>query len=96
MGDLPVHPSPPGVASAELNVDILPHQSQALQWMISKENPSLPTSTSDSAVQFWVRQKGSSGTQDEYWLNVATKTPQKQTPELGRGGILADGMGLGE
>jgi SWI/SNF-related matrix-associated actin-dependent regulator of chromatin subfamily A3 len=29
-------------------------------------------------------------------LNVATRTPQSETPTLGRGGIIADGMGLGK
>lgn len=31
VGKLPLHPSPPGIASGELMVDLLPHQSQALQ-----------------------------------------------------------------
>ena len=64
--------------------------------MITQENPKLPAS-GESAVQFWTRQKADpkKGGQD-YWLNVATKTPQKDLPRLGRGGILADGMGLGE
>ena len=92
-------------------MDLLPHQSQALQassellwssvsidqkWMIKQEDPKLP-SAGDPAVQFWIRQKADpkKGGQD-YWLNVATKTPQKDDPRLGRGGILADGMGLGE
>ena len=65
--------------------------------MIGQESPELPTNPDDPAVQFWIRQKaeGKSGAGD-YWLNVATRTPQKDTPQLGRGGILADGMGLGE
>jgi SWI/SNF-related matrix-associated actin-dependent regulator of chromatin subfamily A3 len=28
---LPLHPHPPGIASGQLMVDLLPHQSQALQ-----------------------------------------------------------------
>lgn len=65
--------------------------------MSEKENPVLPASTSDPAVQFWVRQKGDAKVGGgEYWLNVATRSPQKDAPNLGRGGILADGMGLGE
>lgn len=63
--------------------------------MVSHENPKLPSKIGDDAVQFWTRQKGSRG-QSDYWLNVATKTPQDDTPVLGRGGIMADGMGLGE
>jgi SWI/SNF-related matrix-associated actin-dependent regulator of chromatin subfamily A3 len=81
------------VVNEELNVDILPHQSQALRWMIERENPKLPTSATED-VQFWTRQIGQGG--KAYWLNVATKTPQQATPVLGRGGIIADGMGLGK
>ncbi|EIW70483.1 hypothetical protein TREMEDRAFT_60987 [Tremella mesenterica DSM 1558] len=93
---LPLHPNPPGLANGQLLVDILPHQSQALNWMISRENPTLPTSPQDPPVQFWVRQKGTKAGEREYWLNVATRTPQEATPVLGRGGIIADGMGLGK
>lgn len=46
-------------------------------------------------MQFWVKQKGV-GNKPDYWLNVATKTPQSEAPQLGRGGIIADGMGLGK
>lgn len=52
-------------------------------------------SPADPAVQFWVKQKGV-GNKPDYWLNVATKTPQSEVPQLGRGGIVADGMGLGK
>ena len=64
--------------------------------MTTQENPQLPAA-GESAVQFWIQQKvdPKKGGAD-YWLNVATKTPQKEAPHLGRGGILADGMGLGE
>ena len=69
-----------------------------LQWMLSKEHPTLPSGVSQAPVQFWTRQTaGSSGGGGlEYWLNVATRTPQKEKPVLGRGGIMADGMGLGK
>ncbi|WVQ99528.1 hypothetical protein IAU59_006664 [Kwoniella sp. CBS 9459] len=92
---LPLHPSPPGLANGHLLVDILPHQSQALQWMIARENPVSPKKPSDPQVQFWTRQSGQNKTPD-YYLNVATRTPQYDEPELGRGGIIADGMGLGK
>jgi hypothetical protein len=29
--NLPLHPSPPGIANGQLKVDLLPHQSQAIQ-----------------------------------------------------------------
>ncbi|WVF71338.1 hypothetical protein IAT40_006141 [Kwoniella sp. CBS 6097] len=95
VSKLPLHPSPPGLANGQLLVDIMPHQSQALQWMIERENPVLPKKPSDPQVQFWTRQSGQNKTPD-YYLNVATRTPQYNEPELGRGGIIADGMGLGK
>ena len=55
----------------------------------------LPTTPSDPAVQFWVKQAAENGKGKGYWLNVATRTPQQEDPVLGRGGIIADGMGLG-
>lgn len=63
--------------------------------MIDHENPVLPKKEGDSAVQFWTRHSDNKGGK-AYWLNVATKTPQSETPVLGRGGIIADGMGLGK
>lgn len=63
--------------------------------MIERENPKLPTKISDPAVQFWVKQAPQTPRGKEHWLNVATRSPQVETPILGRGGILADGMGLG-
>ncbi|KAG1752940.1 SNF2 family N-terminal domain-containing protein [Suillus lakei] len=89
--NLPVHPAPPGVASGDLVVDLLKHQSQALQWCIDHEYPSLPTKESDKPVQFWQYTKTGSKV-------IATKTPQEisSPPLLGRGAILADSMGLGK
>ena len=62
--------------------------------MIQRENPTLPEKAGTD-VQFWTRQPGTKGGRD-YWLNVATRTPQAEAPDLGRGGIIADGMGLGQ
>ena len=64
--------------------------------MLSKEHPKLPSGVLDAPVQFWTRQAAAGGGGSEYWLNVATRTPQKEEPVLGRGGIMADGMGLGK
>ncbi|KAG1816100.1 SNF2 family N-terminal domain-containing protein, partial [Suillus subaureus] len=93
--NLPVHPAPPGVASGDLVVDLLKHQSQALQWCIDHEYPSLPTKESDKPVQFWQYRKIGS---KPHYFNIATKTPQEisSPPLLGRGAILADSMGLGK
>ncbi|KAI6032893.1 SNF2 family N-terminal domain-containing protein [Pisolithus orientalis] len=84
--NLPVHPNPPGVASGDLVVDLLKHQSQALQWCIEREHPTLPTTESDRPVQFWQYRK------------AGNKTPQEITtpPVLGRGALVADSMGLGK
>jgi SWI/SNF-related matrix-associated actin-dependent regulator of chromatin subfamily A3 len=95
VGKIALHPSPPSISDGTLYVNLLPHQSQALQWMIEHENPKLPKTPEADAVQFWKKIHGTAGRSD-YWLNAATMTPQQGDPELGKGGIIADGMGLGE
>ncbi|KAH8108075.1 SNF2 family N-terminal domain-containing protein [Cristinia sonorae] len=90
---LPVHSGPPGIANGDLKVDLLKHQSQALQWCIDREYPKLPKDESDKPVQFWqLRKQGSKS----FYFNLATKTPQHETPTLGRGALCADSMGLGK
>ncbi|KAI6046015.1 SNF2 family N-terminal domain-containing protein [Pisolithus marmoratus] len=93
--NLPIHPNPPGVANGDLVVDLLKHQSQALQWCIEHEYPTLPTTESDRPVQFWQYRKAGN---KPYYFNLATKTPQEITapPVLGRGALVADSMGLGK
>ncbi|KAI0298566.1 SNF2 family N-terminal domain-containing protein [Russula brevipes] len=91
--NLPEHPSPPGIASGELRVDLLKHQKQALQWAIEHENPKLPTKVEDKPVQFWQYQKTAS---KAYYYNIVTKTPQEAPPVLGRGALCGDSMGLGK
>ncbi|GFZ43795.1 LOW QUALITY PROTEIN: hypothetical protein JCM24511_01515 [Saitozyma sp. JCM 24511] len=104
---LPLHPHPPGIASVDgrpVTTSITSSSGEVNrcgeadnQWMISHENPQLPKTSKDPPVQFWALQDTNSGsTSGPYWLNIATRTPQKDEPELGRGGILADGMGLGK
>ncbi|ORX35743.1 SNF2 family N-terminal domain-domain-containing protein [Kockovaella imperatae] len=95
VSKLPLHPSPPGIQDGTLKTDLLPHQCQALQWMVSHEHPVLPSKVGEPPVQFWTRQEDKA-TKSTYWLNAATRSPQKETPLLGRGGIVADGMGLGK
>lgn len=60
--------------------------------MQEKESPALPTG--DDHVQLWQRKTSPM----PHWLNRATLTPQaiNSPPELGRGGIMADSMGLGK
>ncbi|KAI6026131.1 SNF2 family N-terminal domain-containing protein [Pisolithus microcarpus] len=96
--NLPAHPNPPGVASGDLVVDLLKHQSQALQWCIEHEYPTLPTAESDRPVQFWQYRKAGNKGFYTLFLLVATKTPQEVTtpPILGRGALVADSMGLGK
>ncbi|KAI0702988.1 SNF2 family N-terminal domain-containing protein [Cerioporus squamosus] len=89
---LPVHPNPPGITTGELKVNLLKHQSQALQWCIEREYPVLPKQESDKPVQFWQYRVGNKA----YYYNIATKTPQEAAPVLGRGALCADSMGLGK
>ncbi|KIY67158.1 hypothetical protein CYLTODRAFT_490860 [Cylindrobasidium torrendii FP15055 ss-10] len=92
---LPLHPDPPGTAKGNMYVDLMRHQLQGLQWCIDREYPTLPTQESDSPVQFWqVRKNPASNA--KYYYNLATKTPTKDAPELGRGALFADAMGLGK
>ncbi|THV02370.1 hypothetical protein K435DRAFT_963104 [Dendrothele bispora CBS 962.96] len=91
--NLPEHPSPPGIQAGDLKVDLLKHQKQSLKWCIEREYPKLPTKETDRPVQFW-ELKNRQG--EKYYYNVATKTPQKIAPLLGRGAIVADAMGLGK
>ncbi|KAJ6587041.1 SNF2 family N-terminal domain-containing protein [Mycena vulgaris] len=90
--NLPVHPNPPGIGN-DLAVDLLKHQSQALQWAVERENPTLPKTESDKPVQFWQLRKNGTKT---YYFNLATKSPQETPPILGRGALCADAMGLGK
>ncbi|EKM54585.1 uncharacterized protein PHACADRAFT_197015 [Phanerochaete carnosa HHB-10118-sp] len=90
---LPEHLNPPGLATGDLKVNLLKHQSQALQWCVEREYPELPKKEQDKPVQFWQYRK--IGVKP-FYFNLATKTPQTQPPELGRGALCADSMGLGK
>ncbi|RDB25140.1 DNA repair protein rad5 [Hypsizygus marmoreus] len=88
--NLPLHPNPPGIKNGNLKVDLLKHQSQALQWCIEREYPALPKKETDKPVQFWQLRKTNN---KPYYYNIATKTPQESAPLLGRGALCADAMG---
>ncbi|KAF7790393.1 hypothetical protein EIP86_001348 [Pleurotus ostreatoroseus] len=90
---LPEHPSPPSLTSGDLKVNLLKHQSQALQWCIDREYPKVPTVVDGPPVQFWQLRKAGA---KQFYFNIATKTPQEAPPVLGRGALCADSMGLGK
>ena len=76
----------------KLATQLLPYQRQALAWLLEKENPQLPSASSDDAVQLWkCSQNG------QIYTNVATSFSLKnQKPTLASGGILSDDMGMGK
>nr|XP_048308564.1 helicase-like transcription factor [Myodes glareolus] len=65
-----------------IGTPLLPHQKQALAWMISREN-------SRELPPFWEQRNG-------VYYNTITNFSVKQRPENVHGGILADDMGLGK
>ncbi|KAH0519623.1 Helicase-like transcription factor [Microtus ochrogaster] len=63
-----------------IGTPLLPHQKQALAWMISREN-------SKELPPFWEQR-------NDLYYNTITNFSVKQRPENVHGGILADDMGL--
>ncbi|XP_009466757.1 PREDICTED: helicase-like transcription factor [Nipponia nippon] len=61
---------------------LLPHQKQALAWMVSREN-------SNDLPPFWEERS-------DFYYNILTNFAEKQRPKNVLGGILADDMGLGK
>ncbi|NXX57749.1 HLTF factor, partial [Scopus umbretta] len=61
---------------------LLPHQKQALAWMVSREN-------SNDLPPFWEERSN-------FYYNILTNFAEKKRPENVLGGILADDMGLGK
>ncbi|NXJ63333.1 HLTF factor, partial [Rostratula benghalensis] len=61
---------------------LLPHQKQALAWMVSREN-------SKDLPPFWEERSN-------FYYNILTNFAEKQRPKNVLGGILADDMGLGK
>lgn len=59
---------------------LLPHQKQALAWMVSREN-------SNDLPPFWEERSN-------FYYNILTNFAEKQRPKTVLGGILADDMGL--
>ncbi|KAH0624065.1 hypothetical protein JD844_007394 [Phrynosoma platyrhinos] len=69
-------------AAEAVSTPLLPHQKQALAWMISREN-------NQELPPFWEER-------DNYFYNTITNFAEKKRPENVLGGILADDMGLGK
>ncbi|NWR62839.1 HLTF factor, partial [Bucorvus abyssinicus] len=61
---------------------LLPHQKQALAWMVSREN-------SNDLPPFWEERSN-------VYYNILTNFAEKKRPKNVLGGILADDMGLGK
>ncbi|NWX48779.1 HLTF factor, partial [Steatornis caripensis] len=61
---------------------LLPHQKQALAWMVSREN-------SNDLPPFWEERSN-------FYCNILTNFAEKKRPKNVLGGILADDMGLGK
>jgi SWI/SNF-related matrix-associated actin-dependent regulator of chromatin subfamily A3 len=87
LENLPEAPQPEALIT-----NLLPYQKQGLGWMISNENPEMPTT--NKAVQFWIQREDQN--KDRYYYNIMTKLAVKDRPNFFRGGILADDMGLGK
>ncbi|XP_042314519.1 helicase-like transcription factor [Sceloporus undulatus] len=69
-------------AAEAISTPLLPHQKQALAWMISREN-------NQKLPPFWEER-------ESYFYNTITNFAEKKRPENVLGGILADDMGLGK
>ncbi|KAF8318099.1 hypothetical protein DL93DRAFT_2054681, partial [Clavulina sp. PMI_390] len=91
-----VNPPPPSRETEELQTDLMKHQKQALKWMLEMENPVLPVRPDQQAVQFWKYVQKSQAL--SFYENIASHQARSTTdpPTLGRGGLMADSMGLGK
>jgi SNF2 family DNA or RNA helicase len=69
---------------------LLPYQKQGLGWMLSNEHPKEPTI--DEEVQFWIQKEDQS--KKTRYYNTIARFATIARPNLNRGGILADDMGL--
>ncbi|CAB4431103.1 unnamed protein product [Rhizophagus irregularis] len=71
---------------------LLPYQKQGLGWMLSNEHPKEPTI--DEEVQFWIQKEDQS--KKTRYYNTIARFATIARPNLNRGRILADNMGLGK
>ncbi|KAL1918032.1 uncharacterized protein VTP21DRAFT_3298 [Calcarisporiella thermophila] len=81
-----------------LRTKLLPFQLQGLQWLLDHEHPQLPEGK--KIEQFWKVQSSTAGssskTSEPIYNNILTNHSMKTRPNLMRGGILSDSMGLGK
>ncbi|XP_015760925.1 PREDICTED: uncharacterized protein LOC107340090 [Acropora digitifera] len=66
-----------------ITTQLFPHQLQALNWMIIREN-------NTDLAPFWTQVNNS------IWINKGTNFSTNRKPDSPKGGILADDMGLGK
>ncbi|KAF3827212.1 hypothetical protein GH733_002698 [Mirounga leonina] len=79
---MPVHAAVQMTTEQAVETPLLPHQKQALAWMVSREN-------SKDLPPFWEQRS-------DLYYNTITNFSEKDRPENVHGGILADDMGLGK
>ncbi|KAL9937684.1 hypothetical protein V8E36_003229 [Tilletia maclaganii] len=77
-----------------LKTELKSHQSQGVTYMIRQEHPILPQKKSDPTVALWKKTRKVFG--ENVYVNIATSKRSRNPGPLPRGGILADGMGLGK
>lgn len=78
---------------AGLKTELKPHQSTGLRFLVDSEHRKLPSPEDKDPVCLWKawRRFGKI-----VWVNEATNEYIQQEPQLPRGSILADAMGLGK
>jgi SNF2 family DNA or RNA helicase len=76
-----------------ISTPLLPHQKQALHFMLQQEHADGASSDQGGTISLWKEETTNRGTT---WYNIITNHKSKKKPERERGGILADMMGLGK
>ena len=77
-----------------ITTPLLSHQKQALRFMVDRESGDDDSSRAVAKVSLWEKQTTHKG--NNTWFNVITGHKVDQKPEIERGGVLADVMGLGK
>ncbi|CEH12210.1 snf2 superfamily protein [Ceraceosorus bombacis] len=90
---LPKYADPDALRRRGLATQLHTHQLQGLRWMVAAEHRKMPT-TKDGQQLLWVPRWDAR--KNLYWWHLAKEEATRRRPVLPRGGILADGMGLGK